>query len=107
MKPKHLYFALCVPGAVLPYTQLVPWLLEGNRSLVALFSAPFASHATALFGFDLMVAAVTFLVWLLVEAARQKVRLWWLALVATFAVGLSLGLPLYLYLRERDYAAGN
>jgi hypothetical protein len=39
------------------------------------------------------------------DARRLGVRRWWLVLPAAFLVGLSLALPLYLYLRH-DYQGG-
>ena len=33
MKPKHAYLALCVPGTLLPCSQLIPFLREQGLSL--------------------------------------------------------------------------
>jgi hypothetical protein len=100
MKLKHLFLALALVGLVLPYSQLVPYLLENGKDVIGLFLAPFSSQAMAVFGFDLGVSAVVFLIWVAVELRRRSVRLGWLPLVALFAVGLSMALPLFLYLRE-------
>ena len=43
---------------------------------------------------------VVFLIWSWRDARARGVARWWLVLPATCLVGLSLSLPLYLYLRE-------
>ena len=100
MKLKHLFLVLALLGLVLPYSQLVPYLLESRQDAASLFLAPFSSRAMAVYGFDLGVSAVVFLIWVVAELRRGSVRLGWLPLVALFVVGLSLALPLFLYLRE-------
>jgi hypothetical protein len=40
------------------------------------------------------------LVLILDEGRKQRVPCLWLPIIGTFAVGVSLGLPLYLFLRE-------
>jgi hypothetical protein len=36
------------------------------------------------------------------ETRRRPVKLWWLGILANLAVGVSLGLPLFLLLREME-----
>jgi len=100
MKMKHLYLVLCVIGVILPYSQLIPWTLENGANPLPMFAEVFAERATAFFGFDLMVTAVTFLVFAVSDGLRHRIRLFWVPIAGTFMVGVSLGMPLYLYLRE-------
>jgi len=100
MKMKHLWLALCVIGVILPYSQLIPWTIENGANPLPMFAAVFADHATAFFGFDLMVTALVFLAFAVSDGLRNRIRLFWLAIAAVFLVGVSLGMPLYLYLRE-------
>src|SRR3989475_3116147 len=32
MKPKNVYLMLCLAGVLIPYSQLVPWILEDRKS---------------------------------------------------------------------------
>lgn len=43
---------------------------------------------------------LVFWVWSFVDARTHHVKQWWLVIPAGFNVGLSLALPLYLFLRE-------
>ncbi|MEM7348941.1 MAG: DUF2834 domain-containing protein, partial [Chloroflexota bacterium] len=45
---------------------------------------------------------VVFWVWAYIDATEKHIKNWWLVFPAGFTVGLSLALPLYLYLRSED-----
>jgi hypothetical protein len=47
-----------------------------------------------------LISLLVFWVWSYTDSRARGVRRWWLVIPASFAVGLSLTLPLYLYLRE-------
>jgi len=100
MKLRHLYILLCVVGLVLPYWQFVPWVMEHGLSLRLLFHELFANRIGGFFGLDVIVSAVAFGIFASTEAGRLKMRGFWLPFVALFLVGVSLALPLFLYLRE-------
>ncbi len=100
MKPKSLYLALCVAGAVVPYLPFLPWLAEHGMNPRLFIQELFASRISAFFALDVIVSAVVVFVFLYVEQRRLKLRSWWLPIVAVLSVGVSLGLPLVLYLRE-------
>ncbi|HEV7890783.1 MAG TPA: DUF2834 domain-containing protein [Pyrinomonadaceae bacterium] len=102
MKLKTVYLVLCVMGAALPLWQLGPWVAANGLDVPLLFRQLFANHVSAFFGVDVIVSAVVLAVFVLAEGSRVRVRLWWLAIVATLAVGVSLGFPLFLYMRERE-----
>ena len=100
MKLKHVYLALCVLGVLLPYWFLTQFMLVEGVNMVLLFGALFAEDATAFFGMDLFVTAFTAIAFMIAESRRIKMKRLWLPIAAIFAVGISLGLPLFLYLRE-------
>jgi len=54
---------------------------------------------------DVIVSSVVLWVLLFVEGRRAGVRHLWAPIAANLAVGVSLGLPLFLYLRERRLEA--
>jgi Na+/melibiose symporter-like transporter len=101
MPRSHLYWALCLPGAVLPYTAFVPWLGQHGLDLPRFVAELFSTRIGAFFGWDVIVSAVVLLTFAILESRRIGRRAVWLTAVATFLVGVSLGLPLLLALRER------
>lgn len=100
MKPKTLYLAFCFVGVVLPYSEFVPWIVQHGLNFPLLIRELFANRISAFFGIDVLVSAIVLLRFIRVESARLDIHAWWLALVGTLTVGVSLGLPLFLYLRE-------
>jgi hypothetical protein len=55
-------------------------------------------------GFDVSVSAVALIAFIRREGARLKLRTPWVPVAATCLIGVSCGLPLFLYLRERKLA---
>ena len=100
MKPKSVYLLLCVLGTVLPYSQLVPFLRDHGLDLRLLVEQLFANRVSAFFGLDVLVSAIALVVLVRVEGKRTGVGPRWAPVVAVLVVGVSLGLPLFLYLRE-------
>lgn len=100
MKLRHIYLCLCLLGAVLPYSQLAPWLAAHNLDIPLLVAELFSTRIGAFFGLDVIVSAVVLFVFIGVEGRRLGVRHLWLPVAATLAVGVSLGFPLFLYLRQ-------
>jgi hypothetical protein len=105
MKPKTVYLILCAPGVALPYWQIAPWLAEHGLDLPLFFRQLFESRVGAFFGMDVFVSAAALLFFAWVERRRVGARGFVLAALAVAAVGVSLGLPLLLYLRERGAGA--
>lgn len=101
MRLRHLYLGLCVIGAVLPYSQLIPWLATHGLDLPLFFQELFSTRVSAFFALDVVVSAAVLVVFILAEGRRLDLSLLWLPILATFLVGVSLGFPLFLYLRQR------
>jgi Terpene cyclase DEP1 len=100
VKAKHLYLLLCILGTALPLSQFVPWVADHGLDLRLFTAELFATRIGAFFGLDVAVTAIVLWVLVATEGRRADVRHRWAPVVATLAVGVSLGLPLFLYLRE-------
>ena len=98
---KNVYLGLCVLGVVLPYWQFLPWAAQNGLNLSLFVQQLFANRIGAFFGMDVLVSAVALLVFVRFENSRTRIPGRWLPLIAVLAVGVSLALPLFLYLRER------
>ena len=105
MKPKALYLLLCIAGTLLPYSQLVPFVRENGLDLRLFVEQLFATRIGAFFGWDVIVSSVVLWVFVLVDGRRAGVRNLWAPIAANLAVGVSLGLPLFLYMREKRIEA--
>jgi len=86
---------------------VVPWLFFGsffalNGLNIPLFlESLFSNGAAGGFSADVLITILIFWVWSWRDAVKNSVGGWWIVLPASCFVGLSLALPLYMYLRER------
>jgi len=101
MNSRTVYLALCVAGVVLPYWQFLPWLEANGMNLPLFFHQLFANRVSAFFGMDVIVSAIALMVFVRNERGQLAGALRWLPLIAVLTAGVSLALPLFLYLRER------
>jgi hypothetical protein len=100
MKPKTIYLVLCFVGVLLPYWQFVPWAMQHGLNLPLFARELFSTRIGAFFGMDVLVSAAVLIVFMGVENLRMGVPRRWLPVLAVLLVGVSLGFPLFLYMRE-------
>jgi len=102
-----LYLICAILGTVLPLSQLLPFLAQHGFDLPLLFKQLFENHISAFFGLDVIVSSIV--VWLFVfsEGRRRDMKNLWLYVICNLAVGVSLALPLFLFVRERKLTGNN
>jgi hypothetical protein len=100
MQPKTIYLWLSVLGTVLPYWQFLPFLRQSGVDLQLFVGQMFANPISGFFALDVIVSSIVLWVLVAIEGKRVHVKHLWAPIVANLAVGVSLGLPLFLYLRE-------
>jgi hypothetical protein len=98
---RAVFLALAIWGAIHPMYWFITWFVQNEWSIMAMVDAWHANASTTGLVWDLTIAAITLTVFILVETwqKRRFIGLW--AIPATFCIGVSCGLPLYLYLRLR------
>ena len=105
MRLRHIYLVLCVIGALLPYSQFVPWCWQHGLDLSLFFHLLFANRIGAFFALDVIVSTLVLWVFVFSEGKRIGMRQLWMPVLASLIVGVSLGLPLFLYMRQRHLDA--
>ena len=101
MKAKQiLYFILCVAGTILPYSQLFPFLREYGLDISLLFRQLFANKVSSFFGLDVIVSSLVLWLFVYSEGTRLRMRHLWVYVASNLLVGVCLGLPLFLLMRE-------
>lgn len=100
MSLKHVYLIFSVLGAALPLSQFVPWLIANGADLPLFFDQLLVNPISRFFVLDVVISALVLITLIMVESNRLAIKKGWLAIVATLCVGVSLGLPLFLYLRQ-------
>ncbi|MGB1207905.1 MAG: DUF2834 domain-containing protein [Paracoccaceae bacterium] len=95
-----LYLGLAMWGAIHPMWYFVSWFQEHGWQLGPMVDAWYVNDATSGLVWDLTIAAIALTLWILAEVWTRRNWLGLLAIPATFCIGVSCGLPLYLYLRS-------
>lgn len=101
MALRTFFLAMAVIGTVVPWLFFGAFFTRHGLDIPLFLQSLFANGAAGGFSADVLVSILVFWVWSWRDAARNNVAHWWLIVPSSFLVGLSLALPLYLYLRER------
>lgn len=94
------YAILAVVGTAVPLSQFIPWLIENGLNPTLLVQQAFQSSISSFAWADVIISAVVLLLFIFWEGRRLKMKNLWLPVLGTCTVGVSLGLPLFLMLRE-------
>jgi len=95
-----IFLALAIWGAVHPMYYFVQWFQENGWDIMAMVDAWHVNAASSGLVWDLTIAAVALTVWIIAEVAVRRNWHALIAIPATFCIGVSCGLPLYLFLRS-------
>lgn len=98
---RFVWLALAIWGAIHPMWYFVQWFQANGWSLGDMVDAWHANAATSGLVWDLTIAAVALTIWIISETFVRRNWVALLAIPATFGIGVSCGLPLYLFLRSR------
>jgi len=96
-----IYLAMAIIGTIVPMMYFVPWMQQNGTDLSALISAWKATPATTGLYYDMLIAAISLNIWIVVETYIRKDYWVLICLPATYLIGVSCGLPLFLFLRSR------
>jgi len=98
---RWIFLALAIWGAIHPMAYFLSWFSEHGFDLGGMLDAWHVNDASSGLVWDLTIAAVALTVWICSETlTNRNWRALW-AIPATFCIGVSCGLPLYLFLRKR------
>ncbi len=96
-----LYLICAILGTVLPLSQFLPFLAQHGFDLPLFFKQLFETHVSAFFGLDVIVSSIVLWLFVFSEGRRRGMKNLWLYVLCNLTVGVSLALPLFLFLRER------
>jgi len=100
--PKSFYLICAVIGTIVPWVFFVSFFRQEGINIPLFIQSLFVNGVAGGFSVDVLISIFVFWVWSYADAKEKQIKNWWLVLPAGFTVGLSLALPLYLYMRSKD-----
>jgi hypothetical protein len=96
------YLGLAIIGTIVPYAAFIPWLLQNGVDITQFFIEAIANPISIFAWLDVIIAAAALLGFIVHDGEKNQVKWRFVAIAGTLSVGVSCGLPLYLYLREKQ-----
>lgn len=97
---KKIYIFLAIVGFILPFWQFGLWLLEFGFNLSLMFKSIIEDKLSLFAWLDVVISGVVLILFIVYEGIKQSMERLWIPILGTLCVGVSLGLPLFLFLRE-------
>ena len=98
---KYIYLILAIIGAVVPYYFLVSFLVDNGLDIPLLFDQLFATDISTFFAADVIISAIVLAILIITNRDELKKNYFLVPLIGTFTIGVSFGLPMYLFLKEQ------
>lgn len=100
MKLKHLYLLLALLGlAYTWYFNIQFYLTETDTTITNFIALTKTTLPAQSIVADITVVVITFLVWMIYESLKLKIRFWWIIIPLTFLIAIAFSFPLFLYMR--------
>lgn len=100
MSPLRLTYLVCaIWGAIQPTLWYIAYMRENHTGIRGLIGAWHANASTTGLTWDMVITAIVLILWVLAETAVRRNWIALIAIPATICIGVSCGLPLYLFLR--------
>ena len=97
---KYFYGVFCVLGIILPFSQFISWLNENGLNLPLMFYQITSDKLSLFAWFDVIISAVVLIGFVIWDSRKNNIKNAWISIISTCCVGVSLGLPLYLLIKE-------
>ena len=105
---KRFYLLAMIVGAALPLYFFASFFAENGFGVETFLQSAFANKASTALIADLLLSALIAFVFIGRDARQFGIDKVWMVILGTCFIGLSFGLPLYLYFREsRATSASN
>lgn len=97
---KKFYVVIMGLGLIISYSIFIPFFADHGMDMSLMINQAFANRISSVFAIDLILSAIVAIVFMIYQGRKIKLKFYWIPIACTILIGLSFGLPLYLYLRE-------
>ncbi|PID31002.1 hypothetical protein CSA80_02315 [Candidatus Saccharibacteria bacterium] len=103
MKRTHLYLLLFLIGTIFPYWEFGGFIAANGFDVSLMAEQMFASRMSRFFVYDVAISIIVLCIYIMQR--KKDVQHYVLPIIATLVIGVSAGLPLFLYQVERQNEA--
>ncbi|GAB4380475.1 MAG: hypothetical protein Kow00121_36810 [Elainellaceae cyanobacterium] len=96
-----VYLVLCAIDIVIPHSQFVPFLMLGGN-VQQFIEQLFANDIASVAALALISSSIALSISVYIEGFRLQIKNLWIDVAADLTVGISLALPLFLLMRQRQ-----
>ncbi len=102
-----LFLVAAILGTILPLYYFIPFVANNGLDVPLFFRQLFENQISSFFGMDVFVSSLALWLFVFSEGRRLGMKNLWFFILCNLLVGVSLGLPLFLYFRERKIKGRN
>lgn len=100
--PRVIYLIAAVLGTLIPWAFFGAFIASEGLNLTRFIEQLFANNPASGFTADILISSFVFWLWAWYDATQRDIKRWWIIIPANLLVGLSLALPLYLFMRAEE-----
>ncbi len=100
---KIIYLLLALLGTIVPISHFISFIMEKGLDYKLFLNHMFLNDISSFFSDNVLISALVLLVFVILENIKEPIRFSWLALIGTCFIGISFGLPFFLFLREASF----
>jgi len=97
---KKVYLLLAILGFILPLWQFVSWLFEFGVDVPLMFQSIVEDKLSLFAWLDVIISAIVLVIFIVYEGNKESMKNLWVPILGTLCIGVSFGLPFFLFLRE-------
>ncbi|KAF1011088.1 MAG: hypothetical protein GAK29_04997 [Acinetobacter bereziniae] len=97
---KKRYALLTLIGIVLPFSQFILWLNQHGLNLTLFFQQIIENPIAAFAWLDVVITVMVIIFMVINDGQQLKMKKLWVPIVASLVGGASVGLPLFLYMKQ-------
>ena len=101
----RFYLLACFTGTLLPFAAFGEWITHHGFSPILMITTIWQQPLALFAWLDVIVTVLVLIIFADIEGRRIGMPCRWVPPLATCCVGPSLGLPLFLYFRDRHLAS--
>jgi hypothetical protein len=97
---KKIYALMTLIGIVLPFSQFIVWINQHGLNFKLFFRQIIENPIAAFAWLDVVITVMVIIFMVINDGNKHKMKRLWVPILASLMGGASVGLPLFLYMKQ-------